>query len=108
MLDSASRYFHTVRYLKPGQILWRIAAKLKQKSGFQRLSKPPAGLRAELNSLVPFSQHDPWNSREQIRLGRFRFLNHEEDLGRPLNWKPTGSPLLWQFNLHYFNYLHLL
>jgi uncharacterized heparinase superfamily protein len=25
-----------------------------------------------------------------------------------VNWKPTELPLLWQFNLHYFDYLYLL
>jgi uncharacterized heparinase superfamily protein len=34
-------------------------------------------------------------------------LNQTKNLGRPVDWHPD-APLLWQFNLHYFNYLHLL
>lgn len=57
---------------------------------------------------MPFRGHDPWNSRERVAAGEFRFLDHTARLGPPVKLAAQGQPLLWQFNLHYFNYLHLL
>jgi len=38
--------------------------------------------------------------------GRFLFLNREEDLGAEIDWQAGGLPHLWQYNLHYFDYLN--
>jgi len=38
--------------------------------------------------------------------GRFCFLNREVDLGWPIDWKAQDCSHLWQYNLHYFDYLH--
>ena len=38
--------------------------------------------------------------------GSFKFLNKERNLGRPVDWNATGCSHLWQYNLHYFDYLH--
>jgi uncharacterized heparinase superfamily protein len=38
--------------------------------------------------------------------GRFFFLNREEDLGPEIDWQAAGLPRLWQYNLHYFDYLN--
>lgn len=38
--------------------------------------------------------------------GRFRFLNVEADLGWPVDWRAEGQPKLWQYNLHYFDFLN--
>jgi uncharacterized heparinase superfamily protein len=108
MFRQAALYYHTVRYLNSGQILGRLRASLKKSLGPGRVASTPAHLRGELNARVAFLHHDPWNSREQLANGNFRFLNHEEHLGWPIEWKVPAQPLLWQFNLHYFNYLHLL
>lgn len=108
MLERASLYFHTIRYLKPSQILWRLLADLKKAAGMRHLPEPPPNLHSKLNPHVTFNHNDPWNSVEQIKEGRVCLLNHSEQLGWPLNWNTAGLPLLWQFNLHYFNYLYLL
>jgi uncharacterized heparinase superfamily protein len=108
MLDKAALYFHTTRYLKPGQILGRVLEHSKKRFGFTSLPEPPVRLKGTLRSAVPFVHHDPWNSAEGLRKGRFRFLNYDADLGWPANWKAPALPLLWQFNLHYFDYLYLL
>lgn len=108
MLEMAARYFHTTRHLKPGQIFGRLLAQSKTKVGLPPLPEPPARLEGKLTSTVPFVDHDPWNSGKNIRLGQFRFLNYDANLAWPVNWSAPGLPLLWQFNLHYFDYLHLL
>ena len=33
-------------------------------------------------------------------------LNREEDLGSEIDWQAAGLPRLWQYNLHYFDYLN--
>jgi uncharacterized heparinase superfamily protein len=108
MFQQAARYFHTARHLKSGQIFWRLIARLKKQVGLPRVPAPPGDLHGRLNNVVAFSSHDIWNSRERICAGHFNFLNRREQIGRPVNWKAPELPLLWQFNLHYFNYLHLL
>ncbi|MDQ3920305.1 MAG: heparinase II/III family protein [Acidobacteriota bacterium] len=108
MLARAAKYFHTARHLRPGQITWRVWALSKRRAGLIRLPPTPADLGGGLRPAVPFRGHDPWNSRERIAAGEFRFLDHTARLGRPVEWDAQGQPLLWQFNLHYFNYLHLL
>jgi uncharacterized heparinase superfamily protein len=57
---------------------------------------------------IDFLHHDCWNSRTEICKGNFCFLNHAEQLGWPIDWRAGTLPLLWQYNLHYFNYLFLL
>jgi uncharacterized heparinase superfamily protein len=60
-----------------------------------------------LETAIPFPEHDPWNEASDLKQGICCFLNETRELGRPIDWQPD-APLLWQFNLHYFNYLHLL
>jgi uncharacterized heparinase superfamily protein len=60
-----------------------------------------------LKPSVSFPEYDPWNEAFDLRKGVLSFLNETRNLGRPINWQPDAS-LLWQFNLHYFNYLYLL
>ncbi|MBT8399848.1 MAG: hypothetical protein KJO98_05170, partial [Rhodothermia bacterium] len=95
----------TLRHLRPWQILGRVFARAKP---FTAAHAVPEGLTGELDPRQPFSFHDPWNTADNIRSGRFCFLDREIELGNPVNWRPQEAPLLWQFNLHYFNYLHLL
>ena len=108
MLEMAARYFHTTRHFKAGPDLGRLLAQSKKKVGLPALPEPPAKLDGRLKSAVPFVHHDPWNSGNDLREGRFRFLNNDAYLGWPVNWDAPGLPVLWQFNLHYFDYLYLL
>lgn len=52
--------------------------------------------------------NDPWNVRSAILHGHWTFLNRSFRCGFPPDWHVTELPLLWRFNLHYFNYLYLL
>lgn len=99
-------YYNTIKYLKPVQIYGRLFSSFKKflPSG---LPSPPGSLSASLKPKTDFIFHDPWNCYEDLSMNKFCFLNHSIDFGRKINWKPD-SDLLWQFNLHYFNYLYLL
>jgi uncharacterized heparinase superfamily protein len=108
MFRRAGLYYHTIRHLKPAQILGRVKAASKKRLTHNRQANLPAAVEGHLEFQVPAINHDSWNSPEQIRAGHFCFLNRQQRLGRPINWNVADAPLLWQFNLHYFNYLHLL
>lgn len=101
------RMARTLRYLHPWQVAGRVVAAARARMPV-RLPEPPADLRGRFAPRVELPQHDPWNAAEDLRAGRFCFLNEGADLGRPVQWGAPEKPLLWRFNLHYFHYLHLL
>ena len=101
-------YWNTLKYLKPVQIYGRIFSVLKKKFGLIKLPAAPNNLRPCLNSNTNFIFHEPWNSRDELIKGNFTFLNKTEVLSFPPRWNYNDTSLLWMFNLHYFNYLHLI
>ena len=90
---------HTIRHLRPTQIYHQIRHRLVQpKPVLSVVERPRPG---KLHFL-------PWIQRQKTYLGEggFKFLNKERNLGRPVDWNATGCSHLWQYNLHYFDYLH--
>jgi len=102
------RYAHTLRHLKPWQVAGRLVAPLQRRWAAWRLPDVPSRLQPAGPAPAYDPDHDPWNRRADVVEGRFCFLNETAALGRPVDWTATSMPLLWQFNLHYFDYLHLL
>ena len=45
---------------------------------------------------------------EAILRGELTFLNQTHDVGSPPKWDTTDPPKLWQYNLHYMDYLWAL
>ncbi len=90
------QYWHTIRYLRPKQVWHQIHNRFLPPRLTDTL--PIRSSQVEPLSLVR------WPSRPETCLGqsRFRFLNREHNL----NWLTPGLPHLWQYNLHYFDYLH--
>ena len=107
LLATISRYWHTVRHLKPGQILGRVTNNIRHRFSAIDFSSPPDAIHGEVGPSVSFPSHTPHNKATDITEGIFRFLNERRKIDRPINWQPHAS-LLWQFNLHYFHYIHLL
>jgi uncharacterized heparinase superfamily protein len=107
MLRQALQYFHTARHLQPVQVFGRLLSRLR-KPILPKLPAAPDPLSGSLTPCRAFHHHDPWNNGAALRQGKFRFLNRTELVGWPADWTASGLPLLWKFNLHYFNYLHLL
>ena len=108
MFNSIRKYYNTLKYLKPVQIYGRIFSYIKKNSGLIKLPAIPNVLKPSLTPKTNFIHHDPWNKKEDLVKGNFTFLNLTKNLGFPANWKVSDADLLWQFNLHYFNYLPLL
>lgn len=99
MFDLASKYWHTVRYLKPRQVYGRILFRLAR----PRLNAdaPAAPLRS------PNAQWVEGIERPISMLGpqTFRFLNEEHDVEQS-SWDSPGLSKLWRYNLHYFDDLN--
>lgn len=108
MIDKALRYYRTLKYLKPRQTLGRAYAAAMARVNPKPRVEVPNDPPARRPFRVEPTEHIPWNVADDLRDGRFRFLNREERLGFPPDWRAPGTPLLWRFNLHYHHYLALL
>jgi uncharacterized heparinase superfamily protein len=108
MIKKLILYYNTLKYLKPVQIYGRIFSLIKKKTFSQKINFNQIPEYSPLSPKTEFLNHDPWNSRENLLKGEFTFLNNTQNLSFPPNWLNPDQPLLWQFNLHYMNYLHLL
>ena len=107
-LNKAGLYLNTMRHLRWPQIGGRVLHRLKRSMLGVRLPQPPLKLKGRLLEGLSHGLHDPWNDKHSLERGCFCFLNEPGNLGFPPEWRPSSMPLLWQFNLHYFNYLSLL
>ncbi|MBI2378488.1 MAG: alginate lyase family protein [Deltaproteobacteria bacterium] len=87
---------------------WQVGGRLFERFPKRSPKKAPAHLTLGPPPAFPFLEHDPWNRRAALVEGKFTFLNETRELGMPPSWDPVGAPLLWTFNLHYFQFLHLL
>ncbi len=100
------RYFHTIRYLRPVQIRYRIFYFLRKK--WRRLTGFRYALATEPLAVVSlgFQEFIPAYATWQPAENRFRFLNVEQVFSEKTDWDCTTQGKLWQYNLHYFDCLH--
>ena len=112
MLTALLRTYHTVKYLRPCQIVGQIRVRLRTQF------EDPARL---LSKSVPECQGCRWpqdvaflppgtqgNADTDILDGRLTFLNRTEEVGWMPNWQAGSLPKLWLYNLHYFEWLWAL
>lgn len=105
-------YVNTIRYLKPGQVFWRSAKFL----GVKRCALP--GVRISTRGAccpilhVEELDHDPFFmarfSVNELMQDRVCFLHETEQFHWNMPWHLENHSHLWNFNLHYFEYLHPL
>ncbi|MDA9985690.1 heparinase II/III family protein [Alphaproteobacteria bacterium] len=97
LLYKISCYCHTVRYLKPSQIFWRLLYKIYP---VKPDLKPCPELRQMLGHWVL-----PIKSHKSLMIdGSFKFLNKRERL-ETIGWDGPACEKLWRYNQHYFDYL---
>jgi uncharacterized heparinase superfamily protein len=106
---SLALWFHTVRRLRARQILAQIRARVarhtEDPAAFRARPVPAFSgtrLRARAPFLPPGARAQP---RADLLAGVFAFLNRREQVGFPPRWNAPGLPRLWQYNLHYFEYI---
>ena len=111
-MNKPSRLYHTVKYLKArqvtGQIRNRLRSRLENPARFVAQSVPAfAGCRwpVDIDILPPGMQA---NRATDILVGQLSFLNNAQAIGWMPDWQCTEMPRLWQYNLHYFEWLWAL
>lgn len=94
-----TRFWRTICHLQPRQVLYQVR---------HRVLPPRLQDHIKIRSRVRPIPLIPGIKRPQTYLGdgRFFFLNREEGLGAEIDWQAAGLPRLWQYNLHYFDYLN--
>ncbi len=117
--DKLSLYWNTLKWQKPQQWLHRgrHAAQNLLYRGCPLLVRSVLMLRTpeKVRFSIPDKKIDwlPKRRRgkhgmyrgEDILQGRFTFLNRTKDFGNRVNWRNPELTYLWDFNLHYFEYL---
>ena len=109
---TGTRLFHTIRHLRRRQLIGQIGKRLRPlwenaERFFAKSSPEYPGCRWRFaNDLLPPGANQ--NRAERLLEGEFTFLNQAEQLGAPLQWECLKLPMLWQYNLHYFNWLWAL
>jgi uncharacterized heparinase superfamily protein len=97
-VDTALRYWHTLRYLKAQQFYRRFWFNV-HRPGIAFCNAVP--LRQQLG-LWSEPVVQPVSG---LGLRRFKFLNQEHVLRDRNGWDDQAVDKLWRYNLHYFNYL---
>lgn len=92
-LQSILRYWHTLRYLKPGQFTARA---------WHRVHRPAVDRSAAPNAAERRGTWVAPIARERSIDGMTAtFLNESRDISSPSCWNDAATPKLWLYNLHY-------
>jgi len=107
MLQRLSRYFHTLKHLKPSQFyyrLWRpVRAHLLSESMYPL--EFVSGSVDELATPFAFRADEPPAGVEALLERRFEFVGQSFEHPRSIEWDSgPEDDLLWLFNLHYFGW----
>ena len=98
-MSTFARYFHTVRHLRPAQVVGRVRLLLSRPRPDVRPAPPARELHAPYTAPVA-----PQPSL--LGAARFRFLNLERDCPGVADWQARDVSRLWVYNLHYFDDLN--
>lgn len=90
------RYWHTVRYLRPAQLIGRVTIRLRRARIDGRSA--PARRAVSLEQWVPCVPRPV----SLIAPDRLLLLNEAHSLGDH-GWDDPALPRLWRYNLHYFD-----
>ena len=107
--DSFLSFTHslrTIRHLRARQLVYQIFYRLtRTHHGRDGDSGPIPGLRWAQDVNFPVPAGDTTNDSDTIALGSLTFLNRQETVGFPPDWKRAALPRLWLYNLHYHEFL---
>ncbi len=107
------RLFHTLKHLKLRQITGQLSRRILP---FRHSASRVADFKAGAYPGVAWGIDTPLlppppgnNSEDRILAGKFEFLNESMNLGFPPRWSEgSRMKLLWEYNLHYFDWMHTL
>ena len=94
--------------LKKLGLYWRTLRHLKTKQVVYRIKKSIFPIRVLPTSHILRSSFQPkvaWPEKKESILSdaEFTFLNDTRRLDFPYDWRNKDIPLLWTYNLHYFD-----
>lgn len=111
MRGMLSKYYWTIRYLKPEQLLRRVGKKLGLDCKLKGTAPSRGTGRGNLTAL-PELDFDPAFLRrfsvQELMEDRVQFLYEAESFCWEGPWQVPERSELWNFNLHYFEFLHPL
>jgi uncharacterized heparinase superfamily protein len=93
------RFWHTACHLQPRQLLYQVRRRVLPPRLKEHIDIRRPGRRITLIAGIN-------RPHTYLGNGRFLFLHREEGLGAEIDWQAAGLPRLWQYNLHYFDYLN--
>lgn len=101
MIDAITRYWRTLKYLKPVQLRYQIYYRLRKlfDENSTQVDLPPILVNQNLGC----SDWIPAN--ELYKDGTFRFLNLDKRFEESIDWNFLEFGKLWTYNLNYFEYL---
>jgi len=107
--ESGSLLIHTLRHHPLRQLVALLVERIrraceKTDAFSQRIvpDAPDCRWQPRAGFLAPGPRND---ATSDLLEGRFRFLARSEALGWPPRWKPRQNGKLWEYHLHYFEYL---
>lgn len=99
METSLSRYWHTLRHLRPAQLHGRLWFRLHRPRPDSRPAPPPRPVAG------PWIE-PPAGEPHLLGPATFRFLNQTHTLAGAADWNQSDWDKLWLYNLHYFDDLN--
>jgi uncharacterized heparinase superfamily protein len=96
LLNKITRLYHTVKYLKAKQIIWRVL-NLTPRFISEVNDFPPIIIEQLTYNFIP-------RNRITTDFEQFTFLNETYSL-KNVGWDDKSISKLWRYNLHYFDYL---
>lgn len=106
-MGTLSLYWHTVKYLRPEQIIFRITKKLKMSCGLGVCAHIEDG--GGVVSLLPQLDFDPVFLKrfpvEELMQDHVTLLHETEKFHWTEIWQFDNRSALWNYNLHYCEYL---
>ena len=102
MLKQLSRYYHTLKHLKPIQIRYQLWYRLRAKLFPVQYPNVEKTISFQTIKLKPL----PHQFTHYLGNQTFQFLNREKTFNEEINWNYLGHGKLWVYHLNYFDYLH--
>ncbi len=98
-LGEILKYYNTIKYLRPVQVLSRVKRSLPTfRKRSHTLDLP---LRTPVNKVQPYLN----KPASYLGNGEFSFLNRRVTVSTKADWNASAIPKLWLYNLHYHDCL---
>lgn len=98
-IHKVTRYFHTLKYLQPQQLMGQLTFRLKKPK--VKLSKAPLLRQKMANWSRPIAKAVQLTEPTHITL-----LNQKKNIADASIWSATDIDKLWLYHLHYFDVLN--